>query len=158
MYHQYNFTIQDEFRPGWLAEVAYVGSRGRNLLVLQNIGTGNDQGGPGSREVVLVSTSSSNSVIGTRYRGRSSYNAFQSKLEKRLAKGLSMLTSYTWAHAIDDSPGGVCANGAGLETAVRTIRPGPSSKEAIPILTSASLHFLECLGSAHWSNRRMAPT
>lgn len=113
MYHQYNFTIQDEFRPGWLGEIAYVGSLGRNLLVLQNIGTGNDQGGPGSREVVLTNISTPNPIVATRYRGHSSYNAFQSKLERRFAKGLSMLTSYTWAHSIDDAPGGVCANGAG---------------------------------------------
>src|SRR5829696_4059905 len=113
MYHQYNFTIQDEFRSGWLAEVAYVGSLGRNLLVLQNIGTGNDQGGPGSREVVLVNVISSNPITATRYRGSSSYNSLQSKLEKRFARGLSLLSSYTWAHGIDDTPGAVCANGAG---------------------------------------------
>ncbi|HSL54010.1 MAG TPA: TonB-dependent receptor [Pyrinomonadaceae bacterium] len=113
MYHQYNFTIQNEFRPGWLAEVAYVGSLGRNLLVLQNIGTGNDQGGPGSREVVLVDVSNPNPITATRYIGSSNYNALQTKLEKRFGKGLAMLSSYTWAHAIDDSPGGVCANGAG---------------------------------------------
>jgi len=112
MYHQYNFTIQDEFRPGWLGEVAYVGSLGRNLLVLQNIGTGNEQGGPGSREVVLVGPGSSNAITATRYRGRSNYNALQSKLEKRFSRGLSLLSSYTWAHAIDDSPGGICSNGA----------------------------------------------
>jgi hypothetical protein len=113
MYHQYNFTIQDEFRPGWLAEVAYVGSLGRNLLVLQNIGTGNDQGGPGSREVVLVNVTNTNPITTTRYIGKSSYNALQTKLEKRFAKGLSLLTSYTWAHGIDDTPGAVCGNGAG---------------------------------------------
>ncbi len=113
MYHQYNLTGQWEFRPNWLGEVAYVGSLGRNLLVLQNIGTGNDQGGPGSREVVLVSPGSSNAITATRYIGSSSYNALQSKLEKRFVKGLSLLASYTWAHAIDDSPGGICANGAG---------------------------------------------
>ena len=106
LYHQYNFTIQDEFRPGWLAEVAYVGSLGRNLLVLQNIGTGNDQGGPGSREVVLVNITNSNPITTTRYIGSSSYNALQTKLEKRFAKGLSLLSSYTWAHGIDDTPGG----------------------------------------------------
>jgi len=101
MYHQYNFTIQDEFRPGWLAEVGYVGSIGRNLLVLQNIGTGNDQGGPGSREVVLTNISSPNPIVATRYRGHSNYNALQSKLEKRFAKGLSMLTSYTWSKTME---------------------------------------------------------
>jgi carboxypeptidase family protein len=113
MYHQYNFTIQDEFRPGWLAEVGYVGSLGRNLLILQNIGTGNDQGGPGSREVVLVNVSNANAITATRYLGSSSYNALQTKLEKRFAKGLSILSSYTWAHGIDNTPGAVCGNGAG---------------------------------------------
>jgi hypothetical protein len=112
MYHQYNLTMQWEFRQNWLAEAAYVGSLGRNLLVLQNIGTGNDQGGPGSREVVLVSPSSTNPITATRYIGSSNYNALQTKLEKRFVKGLSILTSYTWAHAIDDSPGGICAGGA----------------------------------------------
>jgi len=107
MYHQFNLTGQWEFRPSWLAEVGYVGSLGRNLLVVQNIGTAGDQGGPGSREVLGI-----NEVVATRYRGSSSYNALQSKLEKRFSRGLSLLASYTWAHAIDDSPGGICSNGA----------------------------------------------
>jgi hypothetical protein len=112
MYHQYNLTWQWEFRPNWLAEAAYVGSQGRDLLVLQNIGTGNDQGGPGSREIVLQTPASTNPIIAQRYFGTSSYNSLQSKLERRFTKGLSILTSYTWSHAIDDSPGGICANGA----------------------------------------------
>lgn len=107
MYHQYNLTGQWEFARNWLGEVAYVGSMGRNLLVLSNIGTGNDEGGPGAREVLGIGP-----ITTTRYTGKSSYNALQSKLEKRFAKGLSVLTSYTWAHAIDDSPGGICSNGA----------------------------------------------
>jgi len=107
MYHQYNLTGQWEFAPNWLAEVGYVGSLGRNLLVLSNIGTGNDQGGPGSREVLGIGP-----ITATRYRAKSSYNALQSKLEKRFVRGLSILTTYTWAHAIDDSPGGICTGGA----------------------------------------------
>jgi len=107
MYHQYNLTAQWEFRRNWLAEAGYVGSLGRNLLVLSNIGTGNDEGGPGSREVLGIGP-----ITATRYTGSSSYNALQTKLEKRFVKGLSLLTTYTWAHAIDDSPGGICNNGA----------------------------------------------
>jgi hypothetical protein len=106
-YHQYNLTVQYEFAPEWLGEVAYVGSAGRNLLTLTNIGTGNDEGGPGSRVVTGV-----NAVTATRYTGKSSYNSLQAKLEKRLSRGLSILAGYTWAHAIDDSPGGICSNGA----------------------------------------------
>ncbi len=107
LYHQYNLTGQYEFAANWLAEVAYVGSAGRNLLSLSNIGTGNDEGGPGAREVTGIGA-----VIATRYTGKSSYNALQTKLERRFSKGLSILSAYTWAHAIDDSPGGICSNGA----------------------------------------------
>lgn len=107
-FHQYNLTGQWEFAPNWLAEVAYVGSLGRNLLTVQNIGTAGDQGGPGSREVLGI-----NQVIATRYRGSSRYDALQTKLEKRFTDGLSIISSYTWAHAIDDSPGGICSGGAG---------------------------------------------
>src|SRR5690242_11420393 len=88
MYHQYNITGQWEFRPNWLAEVGYVGSLGRNLLVLQNIGTGNDEGGPGAREVVLVNISTPVPITATRYIGSSRYDALQTKLEKRFVRGL----------------------------------------------------------------------
>jgi hypothetical protein len=107
-FHQFNLTGQWEFRPNWLAEVAYVGSLGRNLLTVSNIGTAGDQGGPGSREVLGI-----NEVIATRYTGSSRYDSLQSKLEKRFSRGLSIISSYTWAHAIDDSPGGICSGGTG---------------------------------------------
>jgi carboxypeptidase family protein len=107
MYHQYNLTLQYEFARNWLGEVAYVGSLGRNLLTLTNIGTGNDEGGPGSREVTGIGA-----ITTTRYNGNSSYNALQMKLEKRFSQSLSILSTYTWAHAIDTSPGGICSNGA----------------------------------------------
>jgi Carboxypeptidase regulatory-like domain/TonB dependent receptor len=106
MYHQYNLTWQYEFAPSWMAEAAYVGSSGRNLLTLQNIGTGNDQGGPGSRQITT------NTIIAQQYNGSSRYDSLQTKLEKRFSKGLSILSSYTWAHGLDDSPGGICSNGA----------------------------------------------
>jgi hypothetical protein len=107
MYHQYNLTAQWEFRRNWLAEAGYVGSLGRNLLVLSNIGTGNDEGGPGARQVLGIGP-----ITATRFNGSSSYNALQTKIQKRFVRGLSLLSSYTWAHAIDDSPGGICNNGA----------------------------------------------
>lgn len=106
-FHQYNLTGQWEFAPNWLLEAAYVGSLGRNLLTVTNIGTAGDQGGPGSREVTGI-----NQVIANRYRGSSRYDALQTKLEKRFVRGLSILSSYTWSHAIDDSPGGICSGGA----------------------------------------------
>lgn len=108
LFHQYNLTFQYGFWDDWLAEVAYVGSTGRNLLVVQNIGTGTDPGAPGSREVSNISN-----VIASRYDGDFSYNALQTKLEKRFATGFSILSAYTFAKAIDNTPGGFCLNGGG---------------------------------------------
>jgi hypothetical protein len=106
--HQYNLTAQYEFAKNWLAEAAYVGSKSRNLLIVHNIGTNNNQGGPGSRQISNIGQ-----VIATDYTGLANYNALQTKVEKRFSEGLSILANYTWAKAIDDSPGGFCSGGTG---------------------------------------------
>ena len=110
MFHQYNLTAQWEFRPNWLAEVGYVGSRGRNLLVVQNIG--NSTGGfPGSRVVTNHGT-----VQNISYTGKSWYDGLQSRLERRFSQGLSIISTYVWSHAIDNSPGNFCTGGTGPST------------------------------------------
>lgn len=107
-FQQYNLTLQYGFWKNWLAEVAFVGSRGNNLLIVQNIGNGNDAGAPGSREVTNISN-----VIASRYLGKFTYNALQSKLERRFSDGFSILSSYTFAKALDNTPGGFCLSGGG---------------------------------------------
>jgi hypothetical protein len=90
-----------------LAEVGYVGSRGRNLLVVRNIGNSGN-GFPGSREVTTHGT-----VQTVEYNGKSWYDSFQSKLERRFSKGMSIISTYVWSHAIDNSPGNFCTGGTG---------------------------------------------
>ncbi|MEZ5425346.1 MAG: TonB-dependent receptor [Pyrinomonadaceae bacterium] len=109
--HQYNLTLQYEFWKNWLGEIAYVGSSTRNLLIVRNIGTQNNQGGPGSRQVTNIGT-----VVASEYTGSARYDAFQSKLEKRFTRGLSILATYTFSKAIDDTPGGFCFGGTGPAT------------------------------------------
>jgi len=109
-FHQFNLTGQWEFRPNWLAEVGFVGSRGRNLLVVRNIG--NSSGGfPGSRQVTTHGI-----VQAVDYTGHSSYNSLQSKLERRFSDGLSIISTYVWSRAEDNSPGGFCTGGTGPTT------------------------------------------
>lgn len=104
LYHQFNLTAQWEFRPNWLAEAAYVGNFGRNLQIDQNIGTSNSRG-PGSRRVTALSFVNFTDDI-----GKSSYHALQTKLEKRFTRGLSILSTYTWSHTIDNGPGRFAGN------------------------------------------------
>jgi hypothetical protein len=110
MFHQYNLTAQWEFHPNWLAEVGYVGSRGRNLLTVRNIG--NSTGGfPGSRQITTRGT-----VQEIDYTGKSWYDSFQSKLERRFSQGMSIISTYVWSHALDNSPGNFCTGGTGPST------------------------------------------
>jgi hypothetical protein len=105
---QYNLTAQWEFAPNFLAEVGYVGSRGRNLLTIQNIGNAGAGGFPGSREVA-----NRNTVQNITDDGRSWYDSFQSKLERRYSGGLSFIATYVFSKALDNSPGGFCLGGTG---------------------------------------------
>jgi len=108
MFHEYNLTAQWEFRPSWLAEIGFVGNRGRNLLVVRNIGQQGAGGFPGSRQVAGRDT-----VQRLEYTGQSSYRALQSKLEKRYSNGLALNATYVWSKAVDNSPGAFCIGGTG---------------------------------------------
>jgi hypothetical protein len=110
MFHQFNVIGQWEFLPHWLAEAGYVGSRGRNLLVVQNIGNGNGPF-PGSRLVTTHST-----VQEVEYIGKSWYDSLQTKVERRFTAGLSILSTYVWSKAVDNSPGNFCTGGTGPST------------------------------------------
>ena len=109
--HQFNATVQYEFARNWLAEAAYVGSRSRNLLIVRNIGAAQNNGGPGSRQITNIET-----VIATEYNGNAQYDALQTKVEKRFSDGLSILSAYTFAKSIDNTPGGFCIGGTGPAT------------------------------------------
>ena len=94
-----------------MAEAAYVGSRSRNLLIVRNIGAAQNNGGPGSRQITNIET-----VIATEYNGNAQYDALQTKVEKRFSDGLSILSAYTFAKSIDNTPGGFCIGGTGPAT------------------------------------------
>ena len=111
MFHEFNVIAQWQFRNNWLAEAGYVGNRGRNLLTVQDIARTNSSGFPASREVARTST-----VQAIRYNGTSSYDSLQTKLERRFSGGLSLLTTYVWSRARDNSPGNFCGGGTGPST------------------------------------------
>jgi hypothetical protein len=50
------------------------------------------------------------------YIGKSWYDALQTKLERRFTKGLSILSTYVWSKAVDNSPGNFCTGGTGPTT------------------------------------------
>jgi hypothetical protein len=89
----FNVAIQRELPGGFLAEAAYVGSRGRKMPFRVNI---NDPGGSQPTPFPKLGPVKVIDDLGT-----SSYNSGQFKLEKRFSQGLFALASYTWSKSID---------------------------------------------------------
>jgi hypothetical protein len=94
-----------------MAEVAYAGSRARNLIWVGNINE--VQPGPGSQASRRLIQPLSN-VTTINYfdtSNRSSYNSLQLKLNKRFSQGLQFLASYTFGKSLDYA--GAPASGGG---------------------------------------------
>jgi hypothetical protein len=84
-----------------MAEIAYAGSKGSNLIWAANINE--VQPGPGTQASRRLIQPLSN-VVTINYfdtNNRSSYNALQVKLNQRVSRGLQFLASYTFGKSLD---------------------------------------------------------
>ncbi|MBL8211554.1 MAG: carboxypeptidase regulatory-like domain-containing protein [Bryobacterales bacterium] len=99
---QWDFNVQREFGSNWLADVAYVGTRG--LHILQIIDPNQPVPGPGAianrRPYFAVAPNMTLSVGASS--GASTYHSLQAKLQKRLSHGFYFLSSYTLSKNISD--------------------------------------------------------
>jgi hypothetical protein len=91
---QWNVAAQQNLGSSQSLTVSYVGSLGRRLLRLSEYST----------EIVGFGTSLIPSYLQNN-QSYSNYNALQLQFQRRLAKGLQALGSYTWAHSLDTSSG-----------------------------------------------------
>jgi hypothetical protein len=110
---QFNLTVEYGLNNTMVASIGYVGAVSRHLQSFPN------PNGP----VVLTPHSFSGykdangdsvqpfqpyphfgGITYTAYDGSGNYNSLQTKLEKRMAHGLSFLATYTYSHSLDDAP------------------------------------------------------
>jgi len=94
-----------------MAEVAYVGSKGSNLIWVGNINE--VQPGPGSQASrrLIQPLSNVTQILYFDPSNSSSYNSLQAKLVKHFSHGLQFLTSYTFGKSLDYA--GAPASGGG---------------------------------------------
>ena len=112
---QYNFTVEQILPGKFLLDIGYVGAKDTRLTVTypdfnQPIVLLNGFLKTCSATVTTNCNPSINSrrpnqffqraVAGDKSNGASNYNALQVKLDRRVGKGLTILTAYTWAKAI----------------------------------------------------------
>jgi hypothetical protein len=107
--HQWQFEIQREFTPNLMWSAAYVGSQNGRLPYtgLANAASeASPNGTPVSQIDALRAMPWVNANITyTQSIGYSSYNALETKLQRRFANGLSSLVSYTWGKSTDITSG-----------------------------------------------------
>ena len=122
-FQQYNTSVQYEFARGLLLELAYVGTRGVNLM--RNVAINQARLAAAQDSVTnavtgqtFTTNSPSNAQLRAPFQGadivgltqiqstaQSTYNSLQASLTKRVSKGLEFLASYTYAKSIDNSSG-----------------------------------------------------
>ena len=109
----YNLSYEQQVSHDMVATVSYVGNVSRHLPLYFDPNTLRGLFAPGVSTQLLQPFPQFSGIGTIHYGGISNYNSMQAKLEKRMSKGLSFLSTYTWSHALtDDSDAG------GLEGAV----------------------------------------
>jgi outer membrane receptor protein involved in Fe transport len=99
--NEWSFGIQRELASNLLVEVSYVGNESHDLPTVWNI----NQAFPGtvgsvqSRRPYQPWGNITGGFISSI--GNANYNGLQARLERRFAKGLSFVASYSWSKAID---------------------------------------------------------
>jgi Carboxypeptidase regulatory-like domain/TonB dependent receptor len=109
---QWNVALEQGLGKQQTISASYIGAAGQRLLQSVEVFSPT----PSVTRAILVFNG-----------GNSSYNALQLQFQRRLLRGLQVLTSYTWSHSIDTGSAGSVADHSNLSlpSAVETNR-GPS--------------------------------
>jgi hypothetical protein len=109
---QYNLTIEYGISNTMVASVGYVGAVSRHLQSFPNPNGQTALTPSGFNGYTDANGDKTNpfqpfphfaGFSYTAYDASSNYNSLQSKLEKRLSRGLSFLTTYTYSHSLDNA-------------------------------------------------------
>ena len=100
----YNASVQQALTPTTTLTVSYVGSMGRHLVTGLN--------NPDMPQAITIGGQQLNGLTPAphlsgqfwmSWTGASSYNSLQVMMQKHYSRGLSFMSSYTWAHALDNT-------------------------------------------------------
>jgi hypothetical protein len=100
----YNLSFERSLNKDIVATASYVGNTSRHLTVFPDPNNPLALEHPGNNTQEARPLPDFGGSQYSSYAGDSSYNALQTKVEKRLSKGYSLLATYTWSHVLDDAP------------------------------------------------------
>jgi hypothetical protein len=114
--HKWNLNIQRDIGWNSVLELAYIGSKGQRLTINNDVNFPvNDPNPNASTALRRPFPFLNSSITESTGIGRSTYNAFTAKLDKRFSDGVQFLASYTWGHALTDV-GTTLSGGPGRRT------------------------------------------
>jgi hypothetical protein len=120
----YNLSVQHALSTNLVASLMYVGNISRHLSTYYDPNTAPVLLPPGSNTRPYQPFPDLGGIGTIHFGGVSTYNSLQAKLEKRYSHGLSFLSTYTWAHSLDDT-----SDAGGLSAAI-----GDRNMALIPII------------------------
>jgi len=109
----YSFAVERSITPNMAASLSYVGNGSRHLSLYYDPNTIRGLFAPGISTQQYMPFPDLGGIGTIHFGGDSNYNSLQAKLEMRASHGLTFLTTYTYAHALDDT-----SDAGGLSTAV----------------------------------------
>ena len=109
---QFNLSAQHELTKDIVVTIGFVGSAGAHLAWAPNINL--PQPGPGAidpRRPYAALLPGVSAITWLESSGNSFFSSMQFSVEKRLSKGLYLLSNWTWAHGLDNIGGDGGNNG-----------------------------------------------
>jgi hypothetical protein len=101
-----HFTIQRQIAAGLVLDLGYVGTFGRNMMILGDLNTARVNQPGQNLPVDARRPIQGFSYIQSAFPGGFlDYHAFQAKLERKFSNGFYFLNSFTWSKAIDNASG-----------------------------------------------------
>jgi hypothetical protein len=98
--YQGNINVQREMGGSMVLSIAYVGSGAAKLRGFNDINAPKPGAGPAPPRRLFPSFATIDTLSAFAH---ATYHSLQTKVERRSQSGFSLLSSYTWSHAIDNS-------------------------------------------------------
>jgi hypothetical protein len=108
-----NLTIEHTLTPDLSFTLGYVGSVGRHIFNIENQNSSEALLNPGNNSQFTQPFPLFGGDNFIDMAGVNTYNALQTKIEKRFSRGLNFLATYTWSHTMDDAPSALGSTGEG---------------------------------------------
>jgi hypothetical protein len=140
----YFFSVQQQLAKNVLLDVAYVGNRG---LKLQGFLNANQKNPANSfaRPYANWPSDITEALNGF----KSNYNALQVRYEQRFVKGLTLLNSFTWSHALDNASASLEGNTPSPQDGNNIAADYGQSDYNLPVTNITSIVYDFPLGRGH---------